>query len=237
MPPALTIVIIGVRDALPALCARFRHFGRTLPFSDGEIPQALAAIVRRPHLVVLDQTFASTSRGVTLIGRIKADRMLEESELRIVSRDGREVRVATRPATPVPEAQWEELSVETVEFALTPPVIEPPPAEIDQHGTRRARRYRVAGKVDLLVNGNPGTPVDISIIGVQVISPTVLRPNQRVRMTLVDDYSQVRLDAAIAWSAFELPSLLPPHYRAGVEFSAADPTALRAFCSRHASTE
>jgi hypothetical protein len=63
----------------------------------------------------------------------------------------------------------------------------------------------------------------------------VLRPKQRVRMTLTDEAGIVRVSARIAWASFERLNGVPaPVYRAGMEFSDADPTAMEAFCKRHA---
>ena len=38
-----------------------------------------------------------------------------------------------------------------------------------------------------MVDGNPATLVDLSTGGAQVLSATVLKPNQRVRVTLADE--------------------------------------------------
>ena len=65
------------------------------------------------------------------------------------------------------------------------------------------------------------------------MSPTILRPNQRVRVALTDDAGTVRVSAAVAWAAFEIPPKTAPRYRVGVEFTDADPSAVDAFCDRH----
>ena len=57
-------------------------------------------------------------------------------------------------------------------------------------GTARAARrgFRVRAGVELQLDGNPAAVIDLSTVGAQVISPTVLRPNQKVRITIpVDD--------------------------------------------------
>ena len=79
----------------------------------------------------------------------------------------------------------------------------------------------------------PRRLVDLSTVGAQVISPTVLKPKQRVRVALTDDHGAMRFNAAIAWAFFEIPSNHPPHYRAGVDFVDADSFAVGAFCLRH----
>jgi len=104
---------------------------------------------------------------------------------------------------------------------------------LDQKGTRRAPRYQIARKLEVLVDGNPATLLDLSTCGAQVISPTILRPNQRVRMALTDEGGVLRFNATIAWAAFEIPPQIGPQYRAGIDFVDADPSAVDAFCARH----
>ena len=65
------------------------------------------------------------------------------------------------------------------------------------------------------------------------MSVTVLKPNQRVRMTLADDSGQVRFSAEVAWASYEIPPKSGPRYRAGIAFLDADAAAVDAFCLRH----
>jgi len=81
--------------------------------------------------------------------------------------------------------------------------------------SRRAPRFKVSRVTQVVIDGNPATVIDISMVGVQVISPTALRPNQRVRMSLEDQ--GLRFNANVAWASFELPSD-GPRYRAGIQF-------------------
>jgi hypothetical protein len=74
--------------------------------------------------------------------------------------------------------------------------------------------------------------IDLSIVGAHVLSPTILRPNQRVRMSLPDAVRPLRFSAGIAWAAFEMPKA-GPRYRAGIEFFDADPHSLGRFLDRH----
>src|SRR5262249_37733266 len=119
-----------------------------------------------------------------------------------------------------------------------PTIVEPPRVEkapvIEFRGTRRAPRYRIAGSLDALVDGTQASLVDLSVIGAQVVSPIVLKPNQRVRMSLQDDQvGAVRFNASVAWASFEIPPNSGPRYRAGLEFIDADAAAIDAYCSRH----
>ena len=90
--------------------------------------------------------------------------------------------------------------------------------------SRRAPRFRVATGMQVIIDGNPATIVDLSMIGAQVISATSLRPNQRIRMSLEGDQG-LRFNAAVAWAAFELPAE-GPRYRAGIQFQDANTAVL-----------
>lgn len=199
--------------------------GDVVAFADTDALRALEEILRRrPKTIALERQFAATPRGAALINRIKADATLGDSEIRVVAHDSDYVRVVPRPAAPSP-------AVAGVEFA--PVVIAPPAPPLDLRGTRRAQRYKIKGEMTVLLDGNAARLVDLSEVGAQVISPTVLKPNQRVRVALTDDHGALRFNGVIAWAAFEIPSQRGPHYRAGVNFVDADPNAIGAFCMRH----
>ncbi|HEV3139345.1 MAG TPA: PilZ domain-containing protein, partial [Vicinamibacterales bacterium] len=106
-------------------------------------------------------------------------------------------------------------------------------APLDQTGTRRAPRYKIAPKVDILLDGTASVLVDLSTVGAQVVSPGALKPNQRVRIGLSDDKANLRFNGSVAWASFEIPPGSGPRYRAGIEFSGADAAGVDAFCARH----
>jgi PilZ domain len=83
--------------------------------------------------------------------------------------------------------------------------------------------------VDVVIDGNVATLVDLSVIGAQVVSPTILKPNQRVRISISEGNKPLRFSAAVAWASFELAAT-GPRYRAGLEFFDADANAVRQFC-------
>ena len=114
---------------------------------------------------------------------------------------------------------------------------EAPARPLDWQGTRRAPRFRVKAGVELQLDGNPAAIVDLSTVGAQVISPTVLRPNQKVRITLPNDEFIMRFRGAIAWAKFELPKppAKAPQYRAGVEFTDGDAKAIDTMIERNRS--
>ena len=66
-----------------------------------------------------------------------------------------------------------------------------------------------------------------------MVTASVVKPNQRVRVTLVDDTATVRCAATIVWASFEMPKGASPRYRAGLEFIDADGAAINAYIHRH----
>jgi hypothetical protein len=188
-------VIVAAPEHLPALQEQ-GDFGEALAFTDADALKALEAITRdRPKIIALERQFAATSRGAALIKRIKADPKLKKCEIRIVSQEGTDAAPSAEPP----------VSPET------------PTVQLDYRGTRRAPRVKVVEGIEVLIDGSPAALVDLSVAGAQVLSPTILRPNQRVRMILPDDERPIRCVAGVAWAAFEMPKS-GPRYRAGIEF-------------------
>jgi hypothetical protein len=211
-------VIIASPEHLPALQARATaaaagHEGdevqEILTFADVDALRALEAITKRkPAVVALERLFAATPRGAAIINRVKADSSLRASEIRVVSHDSDYVRVSPRQAAPAP-------------------------APLDQRGTRRAPRVRISPRADATVDGHQASLVDLSTIGAQVVSPGMLKPNQRVQVVLADDSGLVRISADVAWASYEIPPRGAPRYRAGIAFIDADPSAVDAYGLRH----
>jgi len=213
------IVLIGPADALPALQARLDPGAAVEVFTDGEALEALDHIIRtRPAMVALQDEFSATSRGIALINRIKDDPSLAACEVRVLTRD-REFSRVTANRAPAGSAA----------IALD----EPAPA-LDQRGTRRAPRIPIQSGVEVTVDGNPSELVDLSMVGAQVVSATVLRPNQRVRVVLGQGAVVVRCSGAVAWAAFEMPKGMPTRYRAGIDWGiTAEGPAIEAFAEEN----
>ena len=194
-------------------------------FADADALKALDLIMsQRPKTVALERDFAATSRGTALINRIKADPSLTDCEVRIIG-SGDE---------PDGQEQQDDAAVEIDE----PPAIQivvPVAAPLDQKGTRRAPRFSIADTVDVQVDGKPATLVNLSIVGAQVVSHTILRPNQRVRFILPHKPKPVRISAVVAWAMFEIPKA-GPRYRAGIEFFDPDEAAVQRVIDAHQQT-
>lgn len=213
-------MLIGPADALPGLQERLDPNAEVQTFTESEALEALDHIIRtKPGIIALQDEFSATSRGTALINRIKDDPALSACEVRVLAHDAAQNRVAVKrsghgggPAVAVDE---------------------PKPA-LDQRGTRRAPRMRIKDGVEVAVDGNPAALVDLSTVGAQVVSPTVLKPNQRVRVTMGDGKAAVRCSGAIAWAAFEMPKGMPTRYRAGIDFGAtADAPGVDSFAKKN----
>jgi PilZ domain len=206
------IVLIGAPDVLPALKQSIDDDAEVLTFADVDALRALEVISRRhPQAVIVDKVFAATPRGAALINRIKADPTLTKSQVRVVGKGPADTQIVAPAAEP----------------AATPL------APLDQRGTRRAARYKIAGDLEIVADGNLATVVDLSTIGAQIVSAIILKPNQKVRMVLTDEETTIRFAAVVAWASFEIPPKDGPRYRAGIAFVDADATALEGFCNRH----
>ena len=213
------IVLIGPADALPALQGRFDPGADVQTFTDGEALEALDHIIRtKPAMVAMQDEFSSTSRGTALINRIKDDPTLLACEVRVLAHDTEMSRVAVKRG----QAGGAAVAVD-----------EPAPA-LDQRGTRRAARIRIKESVEVAVDGNPAALVDLSMVGAQVVSPTVLKPNQRVRVIMGDGKSAIRCSGSVAWAAFEMPKGMPTRYRAGIDWGMTnDGSAIEAFAEKN----
>jgi len=203
-------VIVAASALLADLKARAGDgAGELLTFTDAEALTALHTIVkRRPQVIALERMFAVTPRGAALINRIKADPSLRQAEIRVMSHNSDYTRVVPRAAPPGTPA-------------------------LDQRGTRRAPRFKMSEGTVIALDGKSGTVIDLSVVGAQVVSPTNLKPNQRIGVALMDGKTQVRFSASVAWTSFEMSPSGAPRYRAGINFEDADPAAVDVFCTRH----
>lgn len=207
-------VLIAAPHLLPALTRRALSTGdEVVAFAEVDALRALEQIIaRRPQRVALERAFATTPRGAALINRIKADPSLTHCELRVVTQDAEQsVTLDVPAAAPVAAAA----------------------APIDAEGTRRLPRQPLNEVVEITIDGNPATLVDLTSLGAQVVSATVLRPNQRVRVAVADSTATIRTSGSIAWASFEIPPGSGPRYRAGIEFVQPDTAAIDALLKRH----
>ena len=211
-------MLIGPLDALPRLQERLEPGADVQTFTESEALEALDHIIRtKPVVIALDNQFSLTTRGTALINRIREDPGLAASEVRIIAHDSEVSRVAVKRG----------------HAGGTVAVEEPKPA-LDVKGTRRAPRIDIKEGVEVAVDGIPAALVNLSTVGAQVISPTVLKPTQRVRVILGEGKTPIRCNGSVAWAAFEMPKDQPTRYRAGIDFGlTADSVGINSFAKKN----
>lgn len=211
------MIIIVTRPEIAAVLHLRWAFETDLKiFRDYEALQAFQAIVAHDtRVIALDPLFAATSRGATLIARVKADSRLAAADLRLLLLD--DLAKVTDVRAPVP-------SFETTILALSRP--------LDSCGTRRSARFLIAPDAPAVINGVRSRLVDLSTTGVQLISPDRLRPDQAIRLTLVNDEFESRMRAVVAWCTFQAIGQAPS-YRAGAVFVESDQRVIEGYCRRY----
>ena len=105
-------------------------------------------------------------------------------------------------------------------------------APLDMSGTRRAPRFAIASGIDVDIDGKPANLVNLSLVGAQVLSATILKPKQRARFTILDEGKAIRCPSVVVTVAVEIVNGAP-RYRAGIEFVNPDGAALQRFIDRH----
>jgi hypothetical protein len=184
---------------------------QTVVVLDGtDCARALQLLQQRlPRVIVVDRLFLSTRSGHDFVTRVRDTSELQGIDIRVVS----PLDLRTRTG----------VSARAVIAAASQP--------LPDGLSRRVPRVPMADNLAALGNGSSLVLVDLSVLGAQVISSSVLRPNQQIAMRLLERAGELRLRAAIAWSILEQSRVtLLPQYRAGLEFIVADPEALDRYC-------
>ena len=118
--------------------------------------------------------------------------------------------------------RFEQSKPKPIERSGNPPAQAP----LDLTGTRRAPRFAIQDNVNVEIDGNAATLVNLSLVGAQVLSAAIIRPNQRVRFVFTDERSAARIRGVVASVSVELSKGVP-HYRAGIEFLNGDQAAVQ----------
>ena len=80
------------------------------------------------------------------------------------------------------------------------------------------------------LDGESAVLIDFSKTGVRILCPRILRPAQQVRLAMVLKERGLRIGALVIWASFEpARGQGGPMYRAGLQFSQADPKTVAAF--------
>jgi hypothetical protein len=207
---AACTVVIATADVLTAAEQRVSSIGgEIIGFNEAQAIQALETVFKRkPGVVAFERMFAITPRGAALINRIKADPALAKTEVRVVSHDSDYTRVSPRQKSAAQKA-------------------------LDQRGTRRAPRFKMAVKTPIAIDGGAGSIIDLSTIGAQIVCTATLRPLQELKIVLTGASGNLKFNAKVAWASFEIPPNSGPRYRAGIEFVDADAAGVEAFIQGH----
>lgn len=207
-----TVVLIADALRLRAIRAESPFPYRMLYFTDSNLASAIESIRGHvPRIVAVDTGFAHTSEGRAFIGRLES--LAIGCEVQLVSFTNGQWSMHPLGTSPAARAAEEAIAM----------------------STRRVPRFPVLDPLAMVVDGQPTNLVDMSVMGAQVMSAPVLRPNQRLKITLPDEGdTELRFTAHVAWSAFEVSMNAPaPYYRAGMEFTDAAAQALEDYCKRH----
>jgi PilZ domain len=211
-----SVVVIGGPDQAVVLRTRLADEPSVFLYTDGDSLKALDAILAHPpKILALDRSFALTARAASLVARLRAEPHVKSTDIRVLGEDAAGVPLLLDTRGP---------SIETAVLKTSHP--------LDYCGTRRAPRFVMGENVNVVVNGERGQLINVSATGAQVVAPVRLRPQEPLRLALVDESAEVRLRGVVAWSVVE-PARDSLRYRAGVEFINADALAVDEFCVRH----
>jgi hypothetical protein len=194
-------VLIASEALLAGWTARVGNATQVVAVAATE-PDAVVAALSGPRLdsVVIEQAIATTASGFALMDRLLGDRLLRGTQVRLLTPD-RAVELASSDPGEVPPHDWLR--------DLSDPL--PPRPE------RRAARFPAAQDEQAFIDGQAVTLIDLSAVGAQVRSASVLRPGQRIRMVLSPARGSVKTVAVVMWSQFEIAGTRS--YRAGLAFT------------------
>lgn len=209
--------------------------GRMMPFPSTALPSVFASIqAYRPKIIAIDAIFAETPSGAAFIDQVERLTRGACSILLIVEQGGQWITTphASSPGRPQPP----RVAVTAPEPRIVTPSLQAVAAVSNSKpvNTRRAPRFLVRDRLDVMVESGHASLVDMSVLGAQIVSVPALRPRQKLKVDLTDTGDALSVTAHVAWSTFEKPqSKAEPHYRVGLEFTGAAQQALEAYRQRH----
>jgi hypothetical protein len=200
--------------------------GRVLYFTDSSLISALESIrAHKPRVVAIESQLAQSGEGRAFIDRLKAA-AVPGCEIHLIA------YVGGRWTTGLVGSAAIEVAAPAA--AQTAARVAAPVAAVN---TRRVPRFPLLDTRAAVVDGKQTNLVDMSVLGAQVVSLPVLKPNQRLKISLPDEGDEtLELSGFIAWATFERRDFASqPQYRAGMEFTDAAAQALEKYCRRHCS--
>jgi hypothetical protein len=216
MPVATSIVIVRP-EHLGSIKKRLSEADFVAVFSETEwLSVQDSVLARPPEVLIMQGAFAATSRGATLVSALKARPREHGTAIRVFIED--EVKA------PLILSETELPAIDALLETSRP---------LDRAGTRQAARYPM-NRRNMIVNGDPGELIDLSVSGAQVQAPARLRPLKVTRVVLLDDGVETKLQGTVAW-AIAVPDKGTIQYRAGIEFVNPDQKKLAAYCAKYGS--
>ncbi|HEX7280846.1 MAG TPA: PilZ domain-containing protein [Vicinamibacterales bacterium] len=214
MAVATSIVIVRP-EHLGSIKKRLSEADFVAVFSETEwLSVQDSVLARPPEVLIMQNAFAATSRGATLVSALKAKPREHGTALRVFIED--DVKA------PMILAQADVPAIDALLETSRP---------LDRAGTRQAARYPM-NRLRLTVNGDPAELIDLSISGAQVQAASRMRPLKVARVTLFDERAETKLQGTVAW-AIAVPDKGAIMYRAGIEFVNPDQKKLAAYCAKH----
>jgi hypothetical protein len=211
-----SVIVIARSEQAVGLRKRLGNDPSVALFTDCESLKALDLILSGPpKILALDRGFVATARAAALVARVKAEPHLRATDVRVLAEDEANLPVLLSSRAPGLEGALVRSSY-----------------PLDYCGTRRAPRFHTSQDVNVSINGEGGHIINLSCIGAQLLATLRLRPEEPIRVALLDTESEVRLKGVVAWSVAE-PQNGMICYRAGVEFVDPDSMTLEAFCVRN----
>ncbi len=166
--------------------------------SDADPQSAIDIIARqRPRVVVLEQFFAFTAKGLALVNELRSDPDLGDVDIRMLPEEragSHSLRTATNGRALV---------------NMSTPLRRSP--------SRRVRRVRMQQGTEAVLDGSRVALVELSTAGAGVVSAQLLKPNQSVRILVERNGDVHRAEGTIAWSTAQ-PGPDRLSFRAGIAF-------------------
>jgi len=215
----LTVVVAdpqrmtALRDGLPTP-------GRVLRYPTSNLASALESIrANQPGLIIIDGAFLQGEHGHGFLQRVHNLGLQKLVLQQAVFDHGHWTMVALDQAIPEQRPADNQRVVAVKQAGLE---------------TRRAPRFAVQDIAQALADGAPIDVVDLSVLGAQMISQPMMKPNQKIRIGLPEADGGITLTANVAWSVYEKVASKPaPHFRVGIEFSNTEAENLDEYCKRH----
>jgi hypothetical protein len=191
-------LLIGSEALLAAWQRYASKAPQVMPLVHTDIHRAMRVIDdTEAQVIIIEQAVAATTPGAAVMVQIHNQRTWRGTEIRLLPDNAVNTLITAEPGSVDPQEWLTELA-----------------SPLPPRPQRGAPRIRASGDEEVSINGATVTLADWSTTGIQVRSKDMLKPNQRVRVTLSKEKKTVRTRGVVAWSTFTITP--PPEYRAGI---------------------